>query len=206
MADFAYYRPFDPRRYLRYVGWVFGLLVFGFFVLTTLQSRVMYAPPEVSLVGAATGCSLEPAGNPLWTTCGYFLNNASVALIAWLGGFALIGPFWVLWENTSNIGAYLSHSVFLPSATGWSETTTALAFLLPHGLFEIPAILLSIALGVYNAHVVFQNREAKWMEHDFRRLLRETAPWMVLVFGLLGIAAFVEANVSPGFAVWAGEL
>lgn len=185
---FRYIKEFDLARYMKFTGSVFGALVVGFVVVSLVQSRVLY---EVSLTGNLVGCNFGPQGNPLGGTCGYFFNNVSVAFISWIGGFAVVGPFYVLWSNSQQIGAYIASNISAGNIPG-------LAFLVPHGIFEIPAIILSLSLGIYLAHTVLENRK-KDVNYRLTDHVIVTAPWFLVVIGLLAVAAFVEANISPQF-------
>ena len=200
-------KEFQLRVYGRFSIGLFGSLVLVFAVLTTMQSMVSY-PGAMQIVdtggfwqGEVAGCSTSPQGNPLGTTCGYFLHNMSVALVAWIGGFAVVGPFYVLWENGANIGTYIGRAITDPVSLerSWDTTPALLAFLVPHGIFEIPGIVLSLALGFYIADIVVDTlrNDTSFSEFSVTNVLRETAPWMVLVIGLLAMAAVIEANISP---------
>lgn len=196
MADFAYVRPFDPKRYVGFAGTVFLVLVFAFFVMELLQSRVLY-PGGIFLT--------EPRSQPLGSVPGYFLHNSSIGLVAWLGGFAVIGPFFMLWENGANIGYYIGRAVWDPTALGYDTTIGAIGFLVPHGIFEIPAILIAIAVGIYNAHLMLDNR-LQGVRYDIFAAIREGLPWVLVSLGLFFIAAVVETHISPGFAQQLGEV
>lgn len=191
--DFHYVKTLDLRRYLRFTVPVFLVLTFGFTVLSLMQSRVYYGGSlDPAVTAMASGCQLGANSNELTTTCGYFIHNTSIALIAWLGGVAVIGPFYVLWQNSQSIGTYLAGNITAGNPGG-------VAFLVPHGIFEIPAILISVSLGIYISHTVLDNRE-KEVTYRMVSHFRRTVPWFLVVVGLLGIAAFVESNVSPLFA------
>lgn len=180
---------------------VFGILIFGFATMGLLQGKVHGF--HIDIIGAILGDSGQ---YPLGTTQGYFLHNTGVAMIAWLGGFAVIGPFYILWENGANIGSYIGMAFYEahPNAAEFGQVG-ALAFLVPHGIFEIPAIILSISLGVYIAKTML---DMQYMELDYsmRDTFIVTVPYMLIVIGLLAIAAFIEANISVDFALMVGEL
>lgn len=202
MGNFTYVKEFDARRYIGYASLSLGLLIVGFFIMQLLHSRVFY-PNQVST--ALVGCSTENAGNPLSSSCGYFLHNIGIALIAWLGGLAIIGPFYIIWENSMNIGMYLATAVTNPSQLQHDSTIEAIAFLLPHGVFEIPAIILSIAMGIYLVDMMLEKRR-KAPNYKIAPALVQTLPYAIVALGLFGIAAFIEANISPGFAESVGEV
>jgi stage II sporulation protein M len=153
------------------------------------------------------GCGLEAGSNPLGTTCGYFLHNSSIALVSWIGGFAVVGPFFILWENGSNIGGYIAEAITSPDSQVFVTNSALgnLAFLLPHGIFEIPAIILALALGIYNAQLIIYNRN-KNVQYSMTEAVKEGGKWFGVVLGLLVVAAFVETWISPGFAQGVAQL
>lgn len=204
MKDFVYIKPFKPRRYARFAGAIFLILTASFAVMSLMQSRVIaFTAIDYQLAG----CGLGAGSNPLGTTCGYFLHNSSIALVSWIGGFAVVGPFFILWENSSNIGGYIAEAIVNPEITGFVTNSTAgnLAFLIPHGIFEIPAIVLALALGIYNAQLVLDNRGQN-VTYSMREAVGEGLKWFGIVLGLLLIAAVVETWISPGFAKGVAQL
>ena len=198
MKDFVYVRPFQPKRYVRFAGTIFLILTGAFAVMSLMQSRVIaFTGMDYQLAG----CGLGAGSNPLGTTCGYFIHNSSIALVSWIGGFAVVGPFFILWENSSNIGGYIAEAIVNPDMPGFVTNSSAgnLAFLVPHGIFEIPAIILSLALGIYNAQLILDNRSQN-VTYSMREAVREGAKWFGIALALLLVAAVVEAWISPGFA------
>lgn len=204
MKEFEYLRTYSIKKYVPFTGAVFGVLIFAFAVLSLMQSQVSYPELTNSLIDASSiGCS---SSNPIGSTCGYFLHNSSISLIAWLGGFAIIGPFYILWENGMNIGSYIGTAITDPdSLHGWDTTVEALAFLIPHGIIEIPAIIISCSLGIYIAETILNHR-TNMEDYDVLATFKETAPYAILVIGMLGIAAFIEANISVQFAKFVGGM
>jgi len=96
-----------------------------------------------------------------------------------------------------NIGGFLASGI----ANG---DPSQIAFIIPHGIFEIPALIISLAIGFYMSRLSFEA-----VMHN-KRLdvfygLWSTLPWAIIGVVLLGIAAFVESNISPEFATWVGE-
>lgn len=118
-----------------------------------------------------------------------FLNNASKAfLVILLGFFFGIVPIFFVFTNAELIGVVVA--VF-----GAQEGFVRVALsLLPHGIFEIPAILIASGYGL-------------WLGVRFYRRLRYKEPFMdafwfsirkyfTVVFPLLLLAAFIEAFVT----------
>ena len=63
--------------------------------------------------------------------------------------------------------------------------------IIPHGIFEIPALLLSAAIGLRMGREVLKNRGERDLEGEIRRGLRG---FLVLILGLLLIAAAIESS------------
>ena len=118
-------------------------------------------------------------------------HNIQVALLAAALGVTFgIGTALLLFENGVMLGAvtvHYAHQGFGLFVTAW---------LLPHGVFEIPSILIAGQAGFYLARVLLR-RQA---DRDARQSLRE---WLVLVAGLsmmLVWAGIMEAFFSQHHA------
>jgi stage II sporulation protein M len=119
-----------------------------------------------------------------------FINNLEACVLLFLGGASLgILTIFVLSLNGILIGSIMEivhqdHSVVFVAAA-----------ILPHGIFEIPAFILSGALGILLA----QSLIAEWNHMGdaaegaggFARL------FILYVVPLVVIAAFVEAFITP---------
>jgi stage II sporulation protein M len=118
-----------------------------------------------------------------------FLNNSIKAFIVMLLGFFFgIVPIFFVFSNAELIGVVVA--VF-GAREGFLRVVLSL---LPHGIFEIPAVLIASGYGL-------------WLGVKFYRKLRYKEPWkdafwfsirkyFTVVFPLLLIAAFIEAYVS----------
>jgi uncharacterized membrane protein SpoIIM required for sporulation len=134
-------------------------------------------------------------------------HNVQVALLAAALGVTFgIGTALLLFENGVLLGAVAVRY----TQQGFGLFVTA--WLLPHGAFEIPSILIAGQAGFYLARLLLRRRE----DRDMRRSMRE---WLLLVAGLAmmlvwaGIMeAFFSQHHAPvlpyGFkvAIGAGEL
>jgi uncharacterized membrane protein SpoIIM required for sporulation len=108
-----------------------------------------------------------------------------------LGIIALILPFGII--------GYL---ITVAGQTGLSPSTFLLGFILPHGVVEIPAIILSGALIVRMGLTLVTPQEnrtigAAWIQTlaDWARLI------LFLVLPLLIIASFLEVFITPRVAL-----
>lgn len=137
---------------------------------------------------------LDPSNTNLEIAWGLFLNNAQVCLLVITTGFIpiFLPAIVILLVNGAMIGVVLGSI----QINGGSALATFMAGILPHGLFEIPAILLSAAL----AFVISKSLVKKWVSGGpflptFRHALK-TVIFIILPFLL--IAAFIEAFITPG--------
>ncbi|MBN1166583.1 MAG: stage II sporulation protein M [Methanospirillaceae archaeon] len=147
---------------------------------------------ELSEVIATMYEGLEITGDPNESTFLYgasvFYNNAQSCVIAFLGGVAFsVVPIGIILLNGFFFGAsikLLSHQgsiFFLP--------------LIPHFFFEIPALILSAALGLMLGQKVIYNRILHRTEEPI--FLKElTKTFIFYIIPMLLIAAFLEAYLS----------
>ena len=112
-----------------------------------------------------------------------FLNNARSSLVGLIAGlFFGIIPILVSLTNGIVIGVVL-RSVF--EVTGFSDFWR----LLPHGVFELTAVFISLGLGVKLGTILF-SKDA-WYELK-RRLWLSVVVFLQIVIPLLVLAATIE--------------
>lgn len=118
-------------------------------------------------------------------------HNIQVALLAAALGVTFgIGTALLLFENGLLLGAVAVRY----TQQGFGVFVTA--WLLPHGAFEIPSILIAGQAGFYLARLLLRRRE----DRDIRQSIRE---WLVLIVGLsmmLVWAGLMEAFFSQHHA------
>ncbi len=118
-------------------------------------------------------------------------HNIQVALLAAALGVTFgIGTALLLFENGVLLGAVAVHY----TQQGFGLFVTA--WLLPHGVFEIPSILIAGQAGFYLARLLLRRRE----DRNVRQSMRE---WLVLIAGLammLVWAGMMEAFFSQHHA------
>ncbi len=112
-----------------------------------------------------------------------FLNNLKSAFFAIIFGIALgIFPITIAIVNGYLIGFVSRYSVS-------QEGVLVLWRLLPHGIFELPAILISIGLGIKIGKEVIQKRKFKKIKEPFLKSLKV---FLFIILPLLFIAAIIE--------------
>ena len=134
---------------------------------------------EARLVG-----HLPPAA-----TVEFFGNNWTVAISTALAGVALAVPA---------LSSIAFNGVVLGAVAALEENLLVLvAFVVPHGIFEIPAIIVSGALGVYLGVVGWRTLRGHTDRGGFADAL-ERAFWVLVGVGILiAVAAVIEGFVSP---------
>jgi len=128
-------------------------------------------------------------------------QNLRVLLLALLLGSFSFGIFGVIpMFATMGITGYF---MALLGAHGVSAGQYLIGFILPHGIFEIPAVLISVA-AVLKAGAILATPDIR---HTVGEVwLSALADWSKVMVGivipLLFIAACVEAWVTPRLALW----
>ena len=138
---------------------------------------------------------LSEVGGEL-TAPGLFLHNLQATLLMSFFGLFSFGVLGVILYlvNTSVIGGLLG----LFKLMGYNSLPLIVAGILPHGIFEIPALILSCA-AVLNIGLVLVTPQAGRTVGEV--LIEALADWARVIVGvvipLLAIAAYIEAYVTP---------
>ena len=146
------------------------------------------AEPLAGTVETSISARLEGHVPPT-ATLEFFGNNWMVALTTAFSGVALAIPAIVsLVFNGVVMGVFGRTEV---------EPFELLAFVIPHGIFEIPAILVATAVGIWLGVVGWRTYRGRRTRTEFADAL-ERAFWVLVGVGiLLAVAAVVEGFVSP---------
>ena len=111
-----------------------------------------------------------------------FLNNAFTCFLN-----IITGPF---------IGLFpLFSTVLNGGLLGWFAQEEGLIVFLgiaPHGMFELPAFFLSVAIGLRLAREVFKRKEERQLKMKLGEGLRV---YLILIVPLLLVAAFIESGL-----------
>lgn len=125
-----------------------------------------------------------------------FINNARAALVGIGQGFMpfVFAPVFSILLNGSLIGIVLGFQ----GNGGASVPLLFLTGIMPHGVFELPALIISWATGMLLCYSMIKLIFGKLDGDGFFELLKRTAAvYCCLVIPLLIIAAAVEANLTP---------
>ncbi len=111
-----------------------------------------------------------------------FLNNAFTCFLD-----IILGPL---------LGVFPLFSVILNGGLiGWfaqKEGLIVFLAIVPHGIFEIPAFLLSAAIGLKLGREVLKRKEERHLKDE---LLKGLRAYLILVLLLLFIAALIESGL-----------
>lgn len=125
-----------------------------------------------------------------------FANNVRATFLVFLAGafsFSVLGML-VYLLNVSLVGGVLG--VF--KIIGYSPVALFAAGLLPHGIFEIPALILASAVVLRMGAVIVTPQVGKSMGEI---VLEQLADWLKVFLGLvvplLAVAAIIEAYITP---------
>jgi len=152
-----------------WIGWVAGAPFADVFETSISARLVGHVPPAAAVE--------------------FFANNWLVAITTAYAGFALAIPALVsLVFNGLVMGLYARTEV---------EPTELLAFVIPHGVFEIPAIFIATALGLSLGAIAARVPLGRTSRLALADAL-ERAFWVLVGVGiLLAIAGFIEGFISP---------
>jgi len=137
--------------------------------------------------------------NPLELALRIFLNNARVALIIALLSPLVVAPGLLVFANGVVLGIALTYAA---SKLGWA---VAMASVLPHGILEIPALLLAAAASTTLGLAIWRAARGRKKE-PWRKTLSSFAKTFAISLALFAAAAFVEAIVTPLLASLAQHL
>lgn len=104
-------------------------------------------------------------------------------------------PAWALLSNAMMIGALLG---IVQSSGAVSLTKTIIFGLLPHGIFELPAFFLSMAMGIYLCKILTMKIFGKARDEKILPKFNGIAKGFVMVvIPLLIVAAVLECYLTP---------
>lgn len=160
----------------------------------------LFAVGQDSALGEFTREQVEQIGeqlasqiineNPIIVSIFIFMNNLQACILLFLGG-ATMGIFtmFILSFNGTLIGAIIG--LALPE----KGAIWVAAALIPHGIFEIPAILLASAFGLMLGEALLKEM---WGSGDAAAIAKTLGgKFLVFVIPLLAVAAVIEAFITP---------
>lgn len=138
---------------------------------------------------------------PRLDTEGIFLNNVRALLGASLLGLFSFGSLALilLFAPMAIVGFFAGEVVNL----GNNPLTFFIAFIVPHGLFELPAAVLATAFALrLGASMISPPAGVSAGENLLHALTDLVKLFIFVILPLLLVAAWVEANVTPQIVLW----
>ncbi len=152
-------------------------------------------PYDDSAQDASSSASLDAA-----TLFSHNLEACLLAVICGLVPFLFI-PLWIFALNAVALGA--AAGAALGGGMTWKML---LASLLPHGIIEIPAMMLAFALGcclcMQLSRKIFRSKTA----HPLSAIKHTVMMFILFVLPMLLIAACIEAYLTPVAILWVMQL
>lgn len=167
-------------------------------------------PPEAFPLHEVSGDTFEAISQirllPEITTSFIFFNNLRVVLLAGLVSFFSFGALTLI-LTLINVGlvSFIVAQIIILGYNPWLFLAT---FILPHGLVEIPAVLLGMTFALRIGAAMVSPPAGLDIGQG---VLLTTANFVKILFflviPLLLLAAFIEANITPQLvlAVYAGQ-
>ena len=183
---------FWRKEYGRFVG----MTAAAFLVLLVLAYAAGRLFPDIS-AAVIDGFNEDVAASGIvqadgsFNVLALFANNLQAMVLCVLYGFI---PFLYLPALALGVNAALLGMLASLMDGRW---LLLLAGILPHGIFELPALFLSLAAGLClckNINAYIRKNEKGVMKPLLLNILRVT---VLLVLPLLALAAVVEAYVTP---------
>jgi uncharacterized membrane protein SpoIIM required for sporulation len=138
---------------------------------------------------------------PRIDTMAIFCNNVrSLALGAVLGIFSFGTLGLILMLTPMSIVGFFAGEL---GAFGSDPLTFFSAFILPHGIIEIPAAIIATAFGLrLGASIIAPPAGVSAGEHFLHALADLIKIFIFVVVPMLLVAAWVEANITPQIVLW----
>ena len=134
-------------------------------------------------------------------TWAIFSNNIRALLLAAILGLFSFGSLalLLLLVPVTIVGAFAGEM----GALGSDPLTFLTAFILPHGIFELPAAVIATAFALrLGASIIAPPPGVTAGENLLRALADFVKIFLLVVLPLLLIAAWVEANITPQIVLW----
>lgn len=174
----------------------------AFFILCGIFAAMTVLLPDFTRAYLAlieelvAALGLETETSALQVFSAIFSNNIRATIVTVFYGYIpfLFYPALTLGSNALSVTAmgisYIQDGLLTPAAF--------FAGILPHGIFEIPALIIACAIGLCNCRLITRMVLKKSQQTEPRiQLISLSRLYFILVLPLLFIAAAVEAFVTP---------
>jgi stage II sporulation protein M len=179
------------------------LLLLGGAVIGYLQADLVetFAKQMMSQVKEIVQRIKDNGGSAAATFWAIFTNNVTSSLMMMaLGLFFAFLPVVGLLSN----GVLLGFILFKYAAYGINPWLVLAVGILPHGIFELPAVIFAAAVGIRLGMLTFRSigavlriNPAEQVKNDWYAVLKQFPAAVLTVIVLLLVAAVVESVVTP---------
>ncbi len=192
----------DMNRLKHYFIAASLVFIIGVWLGATDERLISFLNKSLEGMGEIAG-RIRSSDNPqLWFFLFIFLNNSIKSIFfVFIGAFFAILPLFVLVVNGMTLGYVVFHST-IGDLSPWMIIVKGI---LPHGLIELPAIILACAYGirlgtlVMKGLIVFMNAERRAkVVLELKQYFRMTLPLVLL----LTISLFIAAVIESTFTYW----
>ncbi|PTM54643.1 stage II sporulation protein M [Desmospora activa] len=197
------------RRFIRAVGEDKNFLIFATFVFLftalagyagseTIAKALMDSPLWEDFQKTLEGIQQNPTYTNAFVTI--FVNNVTASLIMVVSGlFFGVFPLVALFSNGMLLGVVLGMAA---TQSGANPLVLFVTTILPHGILELPAILIAAAFGIRLGITVsrsivgiFSTTARVKSGEEWKSIGRRTLPMLVGIVVLLFFAALIEAGL-----------
>lgn len=199
----AHFKIMNPYITFGFILFFAGLVVGG-----TNSTFSDYLEQQISALGDVAD-TLQQSDNPTLAFMIFiFLNNAIKSIfIIYIGAILGIIPIFFLVMNGMVVGFLLQH---VAQTNGTGDMLHVVLGLLPHGIIEIPAIVVACAYGMKFGvlllkalgRLIIPGKEAGKSGPEIEYFMIRSIPVVVILTVALLIAAIIESTIS----VWVGSL
>ncbi len=180
------------------------LLVASIWVGADLADTFVLPPDKLNLQDFRDGSLENLQIVSLFSTQGIvtiWLHNIRAIILAMLLGLFSFGVIGLITLMLAPI--LVGYLMITVASAGVPPLTFLAAFILPHGIFEIPAILIAgAAILKMGATLATPSKEKSVGEAWLRSLANWVKIMIAVVIPLLLVGAVIEALITPQIAVW----
>ncbi|GAA4723945.1 stage II sporulation protein M [Brevibacillus fulvus] len=183
--------------------YIAGLLLIGgaFFGFLQMGQVEQIAKNMLSQIQEIADRIQESGGSTAVTFWAIFKNNVFSSLTMMI--FGLVFAIFPIFGLLSN-GVLLGFIFGQLAAAGGNPLLVFAVGILPHGIFELPAVVFSAGIGIRYGATVLRSIKGLWnagargeIKEDWRQLVKQFPVAAISVIVVLFVAAIVESAITP---------
>lgn len=185
--DIEYFKT-STKYFLAAVAVFFGSFIAGILISANYPDAATYVFSQMKdTYGGIAGL------DPFWMMIEIFKNNLLISFAALVSGllFGII-PFAIASFNGVILGILVE---FILKKQG---IIFVVAAILPHGIIELPMIIISVGIGFRLGHAAYRSLTGMRTIHELsNEFIRGMIFYFKIVAPLLLLAALIESNITP---------